>query len=126
MHNRWNLAVWRHDPWISERSFNMFASSVHECRSSATRSFRHNLHASLPDVFEQLKGSPCQRMLQVSSSRNMPAVGIELLLGCVGTSVLNELQYVKQKRFCRTSNLMVVVLTRCALPFIIHSMDRKR
>jgi hypothetical protein len=30
----------------------------------------------------QLKGSPCQRMLQDSSSRSMPALGIELLLRC--------------------------------------------
>jgi hypothetical protein len=34
------------------------------------------------EVFEQLKGSPCQRMLQDSSSRSMPALGIELLLRC--------------------------------------------
>jgi hypothetical protein len=33
----------------------------------------------LPNVFEQLNGSPCQRMLQDDASRNMPAIGIELL-----------------------------------------------
>jgi hypothetical protein len=83
MNNRWNLAVWRQDPWSSEWSFNMFDdSSIHEFRSSATRSFWHNLQESLPKVFEQLKGSPCQRMLQDSSSRSMPALGIESLLRC--------------------------------------------
>jgi hypothetical protein len=84
MNNQWNLAVRRQDPWSSERSFNMFDSSIHECRSSTTRSFWHNLllQESLPNVFEQLKGSPCQIMLQDSSSRSMPALGIESLLCC--------------------------------------------
>jgi hypothetical protein len=40
------------------------------------------LQESLPDIFEQLKGSPCQSMLQDSSSSSMPALGIELLLRC--------------------------------------------
>jgi hypothetical protein len=43
MDNRWNLDVWRQDPWSPERSFNMFNSPIHECPSSPPRSFWHNL-----------------------------------------------------------------------------------
>jgi hypothetical protein len=40
------------------------------------------LKRKLTKHFEQLKGSPCQRMLHDSSSRSMPALGIELLFRC--------------------------------------------
>jgi hypothetical protein len=40
-----------------------------------------DLQESLPkNIFEQLKRSLCQRMLQDSSSCSTPALGIELLL----------------------------------------------
>jgi hypothetical protein len=90
MNSRWNLAVWRQDPWRSERSFNMFNSSIHECRSSATHSFWHNLQESLPNVLNSWRDHPAKECCKIAHHVACQHWGLNHCFAA--TSVPNEWQ----------------------------------